>query len=163
MSNITWIAIFIVAVIVFTLRKRPKKKSAKSPSKPPSKTTHATGDIPDGQYLVKYVDESSEGETKIIIGLEVTEGELKGAEVPMIFENAAAKRVLKDATGGFVSRLAFEEVALANKLEDNIRGDADHSFLIRTKGGKAVSVYTYNDEKIKTFMNKLAKDPSFIG
>lgn len=159
MSNTTWIALFFVAVIMFLTSQRKKNKAT---SELP-KTIHTTGTLPDGQYLAKYVDEQAEGESRIIIILEITDGEHKGTKVPMIFENAAAKRVLKEANGGFVSRLAGEEVTLASKLEDNVVYNAEHSFLIRTQESKAVGTYKYNDEKINAFMNKLAKDPSYRG
>lgn len=159
MSNTTWIALFFVAAIMFLTSQRKKKKEATSE---PPKTTLTTGTLPDGQYLAKYVDEQAEGDSRIII-LEITDGEHEGTKVPMIFENAAAQNVLKKVNGGFENRLAGEEVALARKLEDNIVEDAEHSFVIRTQDNKAVSIYKYSDEKNHTFMNKLAKDPSFRG
>ena len=163
MKNTTWIALFIVAVIVFVLSKRTNKKTAAIPRQTPSKTTHNTGNVPDGQYLARYVDEQADGEQRILIILEITEGEFKGTKIPLIFEGAAAKRVLKGATGDFISRLAYEGVGLASKLEGNVPDNADHSFLVRTQDGKVVSVYKYNDETINTFLNKLEKDPSFKG
>jgi hypothetical protein len=163
MSNITWIALFIVAVVVFVLNKRTNKKAAAIPRKTSSKTTNNASNVPDGQYLARYADEQADGEKRILIMLEITEGEFKGTKIPLIFEDAAAKRVLKEATGDFISRLASEGVGLASKLEDNIPDNGDHSFLLRTQDGRVVSVYKYNDEKINTFLNKLEKDPSFKG
>lgn len=163
MSNTTWVAVFIVAAVVFYLNNRKKKRSVPPSAKRDHLSPTPSSDVPDGQYLAKYVGEQADGQERIIISLEITDGEFKEVVVPMVFGGAAAKRVLKDATGDFVSRLAYEEVSLASKLEDNLRGDADHSFLVRSKDGKAVSVYTYNDEKVNTFMNRLAKDPSFKG
>lgn len=163
MSNTTWIALFIVAVVVFVFNNRTNKKVAATPKQTPLKITPNTGNVPDGQYLARYVDEQADGEHRILIILEITEGEFKGTKIPLIFEDAAAKRVLKGATGDFISRLAYEGVGLASKLEGNVPDNADHSFLVRTQDGKVVSVYKYNDETINTFLNKLEKDPSFKG
>ena len=163
MSNTTWIALFIVAVVVFVINKRTKEKAAAIPRQTPSKTIHTTGNVPDGQYLARYVDEQVDGEQRILIILEITEGEFKGTKIPLLFEDAAAKRVLEETTGDFISRFAYEGVGLASKLEDNIPEDAEHSFLVKTQDNKVASVYKYNDEKINTFLNKLVEDPSFKG
>ncbi|MFC1832428.1 hypothetical protein ACFL0S_10470 [Thermodesulfobacteriota bacterium] len=163
MNNSTWIAIFVVAVVVLYLNDRRKKKTVPPAAKRESISSAPTSDVPDGQYLVKYIGEKAEGMDRIILSLEINNGELKGTVVPMVFAGAPAKRVLKLAKSGFISRLAFEEAGQANKLEENLIGDTNRSFLIRTKEGKAVSVYAYNEEKIKTFTNKLEKDGTFKG
>lgn len=163
MSNTTWLAIFMVAAVVFYLNSRKKKLPEPPSAKRDNSSPTPSSDVPDGQYLAKYVGEQAEGQERIIISLEITDGKFKGAVVSMVFLGAVAERVLKEATGGFVSRLAAEDIELAHKLSLNITGHTDHSFLLRTKESKVVSVYTYNEAKIKTFMNKLAKDPSFNG
>jgi hypothetical protein len=164
MSNTTWIGLFVVAVVVFYLNSRKKKRGTPPAAQREPVSVTPSSDVPDGQYLAKYLGEQADGLERIILSLEITEGELKGTTVPMVFENAAAKQALKDMPDSHLrAQLANEDVSLAQKLENNILGHDDRSFLIRTKEGKAVSVYTYDDAKIKTFMNKLAKDPSFRG
>ncbi len=119
--------------------------------------------VDDGQYFARYVDEKSNVGKLILIILEITEGEYKGTKIPMSFDNPIARRVSKEASGEYISRLSYEGVALASKLEDNMNDNENNSFLVRVKDGKVVSVYKYNDEKIYTFMKKLEKDPSFKG
>ena len=109
--------------------------------------------VPDGQFLVRYIEEKKCAGDIILVIFEITGGEHIGTAIPMFFRGKEAALVLREATGYFVSRLAGEEVGMAMKLEDNIRHKED--FLVRVADGEVVSVYIYNESKIRTFKNKL--------
>lgn len=128
------------------------------------RTTLTLSLVPDGKYLVKYVDEHTSGNDTIYIVFEVVKGANAGDRIAWKVEGPKARRVIKTSTGGFISRLEYEGVALASKIDTNmIVGDMSDGFLVRTEGGYVVSAYTIDEDELRRFANRLNSDPEYRG
>ncbi len=96
--------------------------------------------IPDGTYFVKYLDEKClEGE--YILGIfEVLLGEYAGKLIPMKFDNAKAKRTMRDRRGSRLEYLALGEGDKRALDLYNALLNSNGSFLIKLRDSHVISV-----------------------
>ena len=126
----------------------------------PAKRTYSFDNLPDGKYVVKYIDETFSYDEFILITLEVTRGEETGSKVPVLFKSQKAKKVSRDYTGDFLARLAFEEDAKASKLDYAIsyaKSDSNNEFIVNLKESYVSSVPEYDYEAVERLINRLSK------
>lgn len=102
--------------------------------------------------------------------LRFVKGSNAGDRIAWKVEGPKARRVIETSSGGFISRLAYEGVAVASKIETNMMflpklvvGDMTEVFLVRTEGGYIVSVYSIDEEELRRFANRLDKEPEYRG
>jgi len=123
--------------------------------------------VPNGKYLVKYVNEKSVNDGIVII-FEIIRGKYGSTKVPLTFFSSKAKRVAKEATGDYISRLSFEGVKKAEKLELIYLNSSSYNlynteFLIRISDGYVVTIYKSDEEDIGIFKGQLNRNSEFIG
>jgi hypothetical protein len=114
-------------------------------------------EVPDGKYIVKFVEEISSINEFLLVVLVITRGEHKGIKQPAMFNSTKAKKVTKDYTGDFLNRLAFEEDAKASKMQDAIdysKHDSNGEFIVNIKDGFVSSVPEYDIDKFESFLKK---------
>jgi len=131
-------------------------------SKSKSKT-YQFDNLPDGKYIVRYDDETSSYDEFILVILEVTRGEYSGSKVPVLFKNKKAKKISRENTGLFISRLAFEEDAKASKLESAImyaESDSNNEFIVNLKDSYVSSIPEHDFEAIEKMILRLKQKQS---
>lgn len=114
--------------------------------------------LPDGKYVVCFVEEKGFVDQFVLVILKITRGEHKGKMIPMQFTNAKAKMVTQEYTGDWLSRLAFEEDARASRLDDARHyadGDTEGEFIVNYKEGYVTSVPDFDYEKVERMIERL--------
>lgn len=124
--------------------------------------------VPDGKYLVRYVDEKAYHNSSILIVFQITQGSYAGKRIVSKFEGSKARRVVRDWTGDYIGHLASEGVGIADKL-DTIRMEnlsqefKEVEFIIRSESGYLVAAYAFDENEIRRFGNRVKKNPDFKG
>ena len=76
--------------------------------------------MPDGKYIVKFKDEIASYDEFFLVLFEVTRGEFNGDTIAAKHTSAKAKKVTRDYTGDYLSRLSFEGDKKGIDLSDTI-------------------------------------------
>lgn len=114
--------------------------------------------LPDDKYLVKYVDEKDSHNEFILVILEITRGEHKSKHLPVKFDNSKAKKITRENSGLWLSRLVFEEDKKAYDLEaamETAKSESDDEFIVNVKNGFVNSIPEHDFEKVERFIKKL--------
>lgn len=115
---------------------------------------HLSFDIlPDGKYLVKYLDEKASYNKFILAIFEITHGEYKGKRLPLKFENSKAKEISRNYTGLWLDRLAFEEDKKAYDLQI-AKLNSEGEFIVNVKNGYVSSIPEPDYDKIERLKKK---------
>ena len=123
------------------------------------KRTYQFDNIPDGKYIVQYVDETYSYDEFILVTLEVTRGAHAGSKIPAMFNSKKAKKVSREYSGQFLSRLGFEgdnkALCLDSAIEYAQHDSKKGEFIINLKDSYVSSVPEYDDEAVAKLIKKL--------
>lgn len=111
-------------------------------------------ELADGKYIVKYWGERASRDKHILGVFEILYGEHKGAKLFLKLESALAKKMTRDYSGLWLSRLSFEGVKSAGALENAIL-NSENEFIVNVKKHYVSSIPEPDYDKVENLKKKL--------
>lgn len=100
----------------------------------------ATAPIPDGKYLVKFHSESAIPGECVLGNMTITTGRYKDSNVQLVITTKIAKKISREYSGLWISRLQFECDKKGSDLDYAISQAFEGQFFVTIKDGFVRSV-----------------------